>query len=553
MALTYHIETSENEVAFPKLEELEEKFKQLKDGDNFIITETGFNYGINFLATLKLWQDNVFSNAQLCYTCFAKNPPNRDKLSKILSRFPQLTLQNSELLNQYFLPLPATHRLHFKPNVLLNLVVGAVSKIKTNSRPTPWFSKYNNSNFSKKVIIIGGGLSGASTAYSLAKRGYCVTLYEKNSALALEASGNEQGILYGSFSGNYTPVLELSFSGYRYSYYLITNLLALGNAYQNCGLIQLAHNERHLKQQELILHSHLPDDFCYKVNQKQMSEIANTRVLCDSGLFFPYGLWVSPQHLVQKMVDYPNIQTQLNQPISDITQDADGMWLIKDTNNKIIDTAFNLVLCNAHAVTKFPALKHLALRTIRGQTSLINTPSPLKTVICGNGYITPNKNNQYYTIGASFKFSKDTGVKIEEHLENINNLQYILPDILNNIDTQKIGGKVGFRTSTTDYLPLVGPIADYAKFNQTYQDLHKDANFWIETPCPYLKGLFINVAHGAKGILTAPICGEIIADYIDNTPIVASESLRQALHPNRFYKKNLSVAENHSTTNLMEQ
>lgn len=540
MSVTYYADTLEKQL-FIQHDQLQEYFRQLKDGDKFIITETNFGCGITFLETLKLWQETVFTQAQLCYISFEKNPLHHDKLSKILARFPHLTLQTDELLKQYFLPLPATHRLHFKPNVMLTLVIEDSTKfIKFKSKPTPWFAKYTNTNLSKKVIVIGGGLSGASTAYSLAKRGYNVILYEKNSALALEASGNEQGILYGSFSGDYTPVIELSFSGYRYSHYLISHLLKLNDEYQPCGLIQLAHNSRHLKQQELILKSSLPDDFCYAVDQAQMSQIANTPVICRSGLFFPYGLWVSPQHLVQKMILHPNIQVKLNQYIADIVQNPDGIWILKDKANHIIDTAPNIVLCNAHAVTQFTELKHLSLRKIRGQTSIMGAASPLKTVICGNGYITPNKQN-LYTIGASFKYVSDTEIKIEEHLENIDNLKEILPNILNNIDIQKIHGKVGFRTSTTDYLPLVGPIADYAMFNHVYQNLRKDANFWIETPCPYLKGLFINAAHGAKGILTAPICGEIISDYIDNTPITASESLRQALHPNRLYKKDLSV------------
>ncbi len=72
--------------------------------------------------------------------------------------------------------------------------------------PKPWFSIPQSNNPTKKVIILGGGISGASCAYSLAKRGYQVTLYEKNTDLALEASGNYQSILYGSFYGNHTPM-----------------------------------------------------------------------------------------------------------------------------------------------------------------------------------------------------------------------------------------------------------------------------------------------------------------------------------------------------------
>ena len=40
------------------------------------------------------------------------------------------------------------------------------------------------------AIVIGGGIAGCSTAYALAQRGIKVTLLERNTAIASEASGN---------------------------------------------------------------------------------------------------------------------------------------------------------------------------------------------------------------------------------------------------------------------------------------------------------------------------------------------------------------------------
>jgi len=103
-------------------------------------------------------------------------------------------------------------------------------------------------------------------------------------------------------------------------------------------------------------------------------------------------------------------------------------------------------------------------------------------------------------------------------------------------------------------MPLVGPIADEKIFKKNYQKLALDANYWIEEPCHYLTGLFINAAHGSKGMLTAPICGEIIASYIDNNPIPCSEDLRHALHPNRIWRnqiifKNITTSQSKASTN----
>ncbi|MBY0378898.1 MAG: FAD-dependent 5-carboxymethylaminomethyl-2-thiouridine(34) oxidoreductase MnmC [Burkholderiales bacterium] len=405
-------------------------------------------------------------------------------------------------------------------------------------RPTHWFDKYLNQSSENKVIIIGGGISGASTAYSLATRGYHVTLYEKNTTLASEASGNPQAILYGNFSGDCTPMLELSLSGYQYTHNLITRELTLKKDYDTCGLIQLAYDDKTLKQHKQILSTNLAKNMCYLVTPAQIKSIAYENIKCESGLFFPYGLWVDPRILVNKLVDKPNITVKLNTEIKDLIRKDDGNWQVITANGKI-DTATNIILCNSYDLTKFTQFNKIYLRKIRGQLSIIPRNNNLKTIICNNGYITPSNNNSY-VIGASFKFNNvDSNIKYQEHLENLNNIKNILPQITTQINLDELQGRVSFRSSTTDYVPLVGPIANYDLFKTAYKDLAKDAKYSINTPCPYLEGLFVNVAHGSKGILTAPLCGEIIADYISNSPLPISEKLRKALHPNRFWVKEI--------------
>ena len=47
-----------------------------------------------------------------------------------------------------------------------------------------------------QAIVIGGGISGCSSAYALAKRGMQVTLIERNAEIANAASGNPLAMLY---------------------------------------------------------------------------------------------------------------------------------------------------------------------------------------------------------------------------------------------------------------------------------------------------------------------------------------------------------------------
>ena len=51
---------------------------------------------------------------------------------------------------------------------------------------------------------------------------------------------------------------------------------------------------------------------------------------------------------------------------------------------------------------------------------------------------------------------------------------------------------------------------------------------------PWFSGLYVNTAHGSKGLLTAPLCAELIAAMLDNEPLPMDSTLARALDPNRF-------------------
>jgi tRNA 5-methylaminomethyl-2-thiouridine biosynthesis bifunctional protein len=51
----------------------------------------------------------------------------------------------------------------------------------------------------------------------------------------------------------------------------------------------------------------------------------------------------------------------------------------------------------------------------------------------------------------------------------------------------------------------------------------------------------VNTAHGAKGLVNAPICAEAIASLICHEPSLISNSLLSALDPNRFILKKMGL------------
>ena len=80
---------------------------------------------------------------------------------------------------------------------------------------------------------------------------------------------------------------------------------------------------------------------------------------------------------------------------------------------------------------------------------------------------------------------------------------------------------------------------DTAAFVEAYAALRRDARAVIKAPPPHHRGLFLSLAHGSKGLTSAPLCGELVAALICDEPLPLERRLVQALNPARFLVKNL--------------
>ena len=205
-----------------------------------------------------------------------------------------------------------------------------------------------------------------------------------------------------------------------------------------------------------------------------------------------------------------------------------------------------MILAGAAEVKRFPAASGLPLKRIRGQiTQLVETQASaaLKTVVCAEGYIAPGRLGEH-TLGASFDFhNEDLTTTPAGHQGNLDLLQEISPDLTlrlgDQLDPETLQGWAAFRCTSPDYLPIVGPLADPQSFAQTYAVLRKDARQVPDAACPWLEGLYVNSGHGSRGLITAPLSGELLAAWINNEPLPLPRAVAQACHPNRFMLRTL--------------
>ena len=625
---------AESQYVFIQHNQLAERFAALKDGETFVIGETGFGTGLNFLCAWQCFLEHAPASARLQFISVEKYPLQRHDLSQALALWPELRELSEQLLQQYlaihsgFQSMPLANgritltllmgdalemlqQLDGKINawfldgfapaknpdmwneavfaelarlsnvcttiatftsagfVRRGLIAAGFAVARTRgfahkwemlagqfkpaSSPaqcdnTPWFARPEPHNLApeqRHAIVIGAGIAGCASAASLAARGWRVTLIEQHAKIAQEASGNAQGILYLKLSAHQTALSRFILAGFGYT----RRLLAARSTQLNkddwsiCGILQLAFNDKE-QQRHNTLAAHFPPSLLHSVSAEQASQLAGVE-LDQGGLFYPEAGWVHPPALCHALSQHPLISIKNTQQAITLTQEHE-QWQVH-AEHDLIATAPVVVLCNAANVAQFSQTQHLPLSRVRGQTTHLpatTASEAIRCVICANGYISPARHNTH-TIGASFNFAEDSqDATLAEHRSNLALLHALAPSFkltcaTDAIDLTTLQGHAAFRCTSIDYLPLVGPVAQHAAFIQSYNDLRKDARLPLTQACPWQRGLYVNCAHGSRGLLSAPLAAELLSAWICAEPLPLPLTLAQQCHPNRFALRSL--------------
>ena len=405
-----------------------------------------------------------------------------------------------------------------------------------NAQGRPWLARpsqaVKNSTTRQRALIIGAGLAGASTARKLAEKGIQVLVIEREAQTASGGSGNPQGALYAKLPAVPTPASRIHANGLQFSTnWLKREGLDDGEHAGLCGVLQLAANDKDRKLQAKLLETgNYSDTWMQWVCAQEASDIAG-RETPHEALYFPDSGWASPPKLIQYLLAHPAVEQRLNVCVKKLVKCVDG-WQFNDDSERFDQ----VILCSAYEVQAIEHLATLDLKPIRGQTTWCESEgqNDLKAVVCGEGYISPPLNQQY-CFGSSFKVN-DTSreLKEEEHDHNMAILSNALPSLADELRHRSKTGRAAQRASTRDYLPLVGGVCEKNAMMKQYGRLSKDASTRFNDTAPWCEGLFVNVGHGSKGLITCPLSAEIIAAQITGSPYPLEKSLIDCLSPQRF-------------------
>lgn len=562
--------------------QLDRRFAALADGDRFVIGETGFGTGLNMLLAAQRFLALAPAGAGLELWSVEKHPLQRDDLARALAHWPELGEPARALLDQYPPASPGYHRLQLADNVTLTLMLGDAealwrqcpadvdawfldgfaparnpdmwqaglfAELAAHSRPGATLATFTAAGFVRRglieagfamrrrdgfggkrhmlaghfgdgvwqpararrghALVAGAGLAGATTARALAERGWRVTVLDP-AGIAAGASGNRAGVVYSTPSAHLTEQNRF----YQLSY---VHALRWLQRHRFPGPDQGRLNG-------------VPQHF---VDDKQADKIRAARdsgawpqallkPLGEHGMELVGGGYLSPPAWCRQLLDHPAIEPRLAavSEFQPATDDRPVRVRLSDDHTLEADA---LILATAGAARDLAGLAWLPLKTIRGQVSYCRptaASAAWQQAHCHGGYLTPTLDG-VHCVGATFDLHQlDPAPRDSDDAANLAQLRHHLPR-----EWQELGGesievvdrRVAMRCQSLDFLPLVGPLPDA-----------------MANPHTALPGLYLNIAHGSRGITGTPLCADLLADQLSRRAPPADQALVAALAPERF-------------------
>ena len=348
------------------------------------------------------------------------------------------------------------------------------------------------------AVVIGAGIAGASIARQLARRGLRVTVLERDRP-ASGGSGNPVGVVRPEPGSTSNPITELSAAGVSW---LMRWVAQHGEQVPHdwCGVLRIARDER--KREKMAQQAGATDPtWLQAVDIDEANRLCGT-MPAETGFHLPQSGWIVPPALVAALLDHPRIQLRSGTEVNDLRREDDG-WQLALADGTRMHTPLVVL---ATAFDQGLGSMRLAMGRARGQLSMLpeRDGRALHKVVCRDGYITPAVNG-LHVVGATVQHDDDDGAaRRSDDEQNFERLQRLLPGFADSAELHS--GRVGWRATTPDRLPLVGKLDE---------------------------GLYASLGHGARGITCAPLCGEFLAAMICDEPLPLGAAWIARLDPLR--------------------
>jgi tRNA 5-methylaminomethyl-2-thiouridine biosynthesis bifunctional protein len=384
------------------------------------------------------------------------------------------------------------------------------------------------------ALIVGAGLAGCATAWSLAQQGWRCTLIDRHAVPAHETSGNPAGLFHGIVNAQDGIHARFNRAAALHAQRCIAQAIAAqGVAGSVCGVLRLETSGADAQAMKRVLDTlGMPGDYVRALDASAASELGGI-ALRHPAWFYPGGGWVRPAELSAALLKAAGERVEFRGRTAVQTlQRVDERWRLHDAGGAVIAAADVVVLANGGDALRLLGEPGWSLQRVRGQMSSIDSaalPLSSRIPIAGAGYLLPSIEGTTVFGATSQPDDDDPSVRDADHLANLAQLQR-LTGVALDVPLQKLGGRTGWRWVADDRLPVIGAAPDAVAARMATR---------LDQPrfVPRRPGLHVFTALGSRGITWCALGAQVLASAIAGAPSPMEASLLDAVDPARFLSR----------------
>lgn len=532
--------------------------------ERFVILETGFGAGINFLATWQAWRRDPARCARLHFVSIEKHPFSASDLAELHSRYPDLQSEAAELHASWPMLVPGAHRLELDGGkVVLTLFFADIKvarelRLAADAFYLDGFAPAKNPDMWSHALM--------RSLSRLAAPGATAATWSVASTVraALEATGfavekragfgGKREMLFAQHQKPGRPVVSRK-----------KNATVIGAGLAGAAMCErlcargwdVTLYERHAGPAQEASGNHAgtfhpivtPDDsvFARLTRAGFLNALRSWRAL-DGLRWDPCGVLqlardakeeASQRKALAALALPPEYAQYVTREEATahagVPLPADGIWFpeagwiqprslveaqlaacgarLEKKFSSAVDALPNgktMILANSFDAQKLHPVPHLRLRRVRGQLTYVaeSEMEPPHVVVLRGGMVLPAVDG-ICVVGATYDIDDDdASPRSASHVSNLTRLEAITGIAMQN--RASFDGRVAFRAVAPDRVPVVGRLGE---------DIY---------------GAF---AYGSRGLIWASLAAELIASELEGDPLPLEGKLVDAMDPGRFARR----------------
>jgi len=529
--------------------------------ERFVILETGFGLGLNFLVTLQTWRRDASRCGRLHFVSIEKHPFSLADLQRAHELYPEVRDEAAELHARWPVLVPGVHRLEFGGAVLTLFIADIKAlqdlRLSADAIYLDGFAPAKNADMwtPQALRAVSRLAAPGATAATWSVAGPVRHALEET-GFAVEKRPGFGGRREMLVARNTRPGTEISAPKTRKAAVVGAGLAGAAICERLCARgWEVDLHERHAAPAQEASGNHAgtfhpivtSDDSVFarltraafllslsswknfsairwdpcgvlQLARDDKEEAAQRKAIAALALPPDYAQYVTREEASAHAgvpVSAPGLwfpQAGWINPRSLVAAQLESCTNLRTFFGKSVDAmpdAPVVILANSSEAPNLHPVPHLHLRKVRGQLTYVpeGALDAPHVVVLRGGMVLPPVDG-VCVVGASYDIDdEDAAPRAESDAGNLERLERMLGA---RVDAANVAGRVAFRSVAPDRLPVAGKIAE---------------------------GVHGAFAYGSRGLMWAALVAELIAAELEGEPLPIEGKLADAMHPGRFARR----------------